>query len=582
MLPKSLRPLFPYLRKYRRTYVLGTVCVFLNNGIWILFPQVIQRAVDGLKNGVTVHKLGIYALALLAVALIKAVFQFLTRWVVIGISREIEFDLRNDLFHHLEKLSYSYYQRTRTGDIMARATNDLNAVRMLLGPAIMYSANTIVFTAGALVFMLSISPKLNVFEFLPLPVESIIFQYFGNRIHERFERIQAMFSDISARAQENFSGARVIKAYVQEEPEITAFEASNREYIARSLKLVRLMGMLWPTLETMLGLAIVLVLWLGGREVLQHRITVGQFIAFNTYMVQLTWPVIALGWVINIFQRGTASMGRINEVLVEKPEIVDGPEVLSRQNVDLRGDIEFRNLNFAYDGHSVLNNINLRIPAGSSLAIVGPTGSGKTTLVNLIPRIYDAAAGSVLIDGRPIRQYPLEVLRRQIGFVPQETFLFSETVRENIAFGTAQATDEEVKIAADAANIAADIEGFPDGYKTVVGERGITLSGGQKQRTAIARAIIRNPRILVLDDALSSVDTQTEDKILNHLRHVMHGRTTVFISHRVSTVRNADQIAVLHGGRIVELGTHAELIERNGYYNDLYNKQLLEEELAEV
>ena len=582
MLPKSLRPLLPYLKKYRRTYVLGTVCVFLNNGIWILFPQVIQRAVDGLKNGVTVHKLGIYALALLAVALIKAVFQFLTRWVVIGISREIEFDLRNDLFQHLEKLSYSYYQRTRTGDIMARATNDLNAVRMLLGPAIMYSANTIVFTAGALVFMLSISPKLTVFAFLPLPVVSIIVQYFGKRIHERFEKIQAMFSDISARAQENFSGARVIKAYVQEEPEITAFEASNREYIARSLKLVRLMGMLWPTLETMLGLAIVLVLWLGGREVLQHRITVGQFIAFNTYMVQLTWPVIALGWVINIFQRGTASMGRINEILVEKPEILDGPEVLSRKNVDLRGDIEFRNLNFAYDGHPVLHDINLRIPAGSSLAIVGPTGSGKTTLVDLIPRIYDAAPGSVLIDGRPIRQYPLEVLRRQIGFVPQETFLFSETVRENIAFGAAKATEEEVKIAADAANIAADIEGFPDGYKTLVGERGITLSGGQKQRTAIARAIIRNPRILVLDDALSSVDTQTEDKILNHLRQVMQGRTTVFISHRVSTVRNADQIAVLHGGRIVELGTHAELIERNGYYNDLYNKQLLEEELAEV
>ena len=582
MLPKSLRPLLPYLRKYRRTYVLGTVCVFLNNGIWILFPQVIQRAVDGLKNGVTVHKLGIYALALLAVALIKAVFQFLTRWVVIGISREIEFDLRNDLFQHLEKLSYSYYQRTRTGDIMARATNDLNAVRMLLGPAIMYSANTIVFTAGALVFMLSISPKLTVFAFLPLPVVSIIVQYFGKRIHERFEKIQAMFSDISARAQENFSGARVIKAYVQEEPEIKAFEASNREYIARSLKLVRLMGMLWPTLETMLGLAIVLVLWLGGREVLQHRITVGQFIAFNTYMVQLTWPVIALGWVINIFQRGTASMGRINEILVEKPEILDGPEVLTQKIVDLRGDIEFRNLNFAYDGHPVLHDINLRIPAGSSLAIVGPTGSGKTTLVNLIPRIYDAAPGSVLIDGRPIREYPLEVLRRQIGFVPQETFLFSETVRENIAFGAAKATEEEVKIAADAANIAADIEGFPDGYKTLVGERGITLSGGQKQRTAIARAIIRNPRILVLDDALSSVDTQTEDKILNHLRQVMQGRTTVFISHRVSTVRNADQIAVLHGGRIVELGTHAELIERNGYYNDLYNKQLLEEELAEV
>jgi ATP-binding cassette, subfamily B, multidrug efflux pump len=582
MLPKSLRPLLPYLKKYRGTYVLGTLCVFLNNGIWILFPQVIQRAIDGLRNGVSREKLGYYALALLGIALIKAIFQFLTRWIVIGISREIEFDLRNDLFQHLERLSYSYYQRTRTGDIMARATNDLNAVRALLGPAIMYSANTIVFTAGALVFMLSISPKLTVFAFLPLPVVSIIVQYFGKRIHERFERIQAMFSEISARAQENFSGARVIKAYVQEEPEIRAFETSNREYIARSLKLVRLMGMLWPTLETMLGMAIVLVLWLGGREVLQHRITVGQFMAFNTYMVQLTWPVIALGWVINIFQRGTASMARINQILVEKSEIEDGPEVRPLEVGNVRGDIEFRHLNFAYNGQPVLHDINLRIPAGSSLAVVGPTGSGKTTLVNLIPRIYDAAPGSVLIDGQPIREYPLAVLRKQIGFVPQETFLFSETVRENIAFGADKATDEEVRNAADAANIAGDIESFPDSYQTMVGERGITLSGGQKQRTAIARAIIRNPRILVLDDALSSVDTQTEDKILNHLRKVMQGRTTVFISHRVSTVRNADQIAVLHGGSIVELGTHEELLECNGYYTDLYNKQLLEEELAEV
>jgi ATP-binding cassette subfamily B protein len=582
MLPKSLRPLLPYLKKYRGTYVLGTLCVFLNNGIWILFPQVIQRAIDGLRNGVSREKLGYYALALLGIALIKAIFQFLTRWIVIGISREIEFDLRNDLFQHLERLSYSYYQRTRTGDIMARATNDLNAVRALLGPAIMYSANTIVFTAGALVFMLSISPKLTVFAFLPLPVVSIIVQYFGKRIHERFERIQAMFSEISARAQENFSGARVIKAYVQEEPEIKAFETSNREYIARSLKLVRLMGMLWPTLETMLGMAIVLVLWLGGREVLQHRITVGQFMAFNTYMVQLTWPVIALGWVINIFQRGTASMARINQILVEKSEIEDGPEVRPLEVGNVRGDIEFRHLNFAYNGQPVLHDINLRIPAGSSLAVVGPTGSGKTTLVNLIPRIYDAAPGSVLIDGQPIREYPLAVLRKQIGFVPQETFLFSETVRENIAFGADKATDEEVRNAADAANIAGDIESFPDSYQTMVGERGITLSGGQKQRTAIARAIIRNPRILVLDDALSSVDTQTEDKILNHLRKVMQGRTTVFISHRVSTVRNADQIAVLHGGSIVELGTHEELLECNGYYTDLYNKQLLEEELAEV
>ena len=591
MLPKSLRPLFPYLRKYRRSYVVGTLCVFLHNGIWILFPLVIRRAVDDLHLGVTRNKLFTYALLLFAVACAKGIFQFLTRWIVIGVSREIEFDLRNDFFRHLESLSYSYYQRTRTGDIMAKATNDLNAVRMLLGPAIMYSANTVVFTVGALAFMLSISPKLTLYAFLPLPVVSITIQYFGKQIHERFEKIQAMFSEISARAQENFSGARVIRAYVQEDAEIAAFETANREYIGRSLKLVRLMGMLWPTLESMLGLAIVLVLWLGGREVLLGRITVGGFVAFNTYMVQLTWPVIALGWVINIFQRGTASMGRINEILTEQPEIVDSPEASAAGRsrtggtpapTQIVGDIEFRNLNFAYNGTPVLHDINLRVLEGSSLAIVGPTGSGKTTLVSLIPRIYDAAPGSVLIDGRPIRGYALETLRRNIGFVPQETFLFSESVRENIAFGVVDAADSSVRSAAQGASIAEDIESFPEQYQTLVGERGITLSGGQKQRTAIARALMRNPRILVLDDALSSVDTHTEDKILNHLREIMQGRTTIFISHRVSTVRNADLIVVLHGGRIVERGTHDELLAKSGYYTDLYNKQLLEEELAEV
>src|SRR5690349_9578831 len=600
---EQLRPLFPYLKKYRASYFLGTICVFFNNGIWILFPLVIRRAINDLNSGsVTTHKLLVHSLSLLAVAGAKGIFQFLTRWIVIGVSREIEFDLRNDLFAHLESLSYGFYQRTRTGDIMARATNDLNAVRMLLGPAIMYSANTIVFTAGALAFMLSISPSLTLYAFLPLPIVSIAIQYFGRRIHERFERIQAMFSDISARAQENFSGVRVIRAYVQEEAEVAGFEKSNREYIARSLKLVRLMGMLWPTLETMLGLAIVLVLWMGGREVIAGQSTVhlvsilhtpttlklygtldvGGFVAFNTYMVQLTWPVIALGWVINIFQRGTASLGRIHQLMQERAEITDESGVAITTSKELTGDIEFRNLNFSYNGVPVLHDINLHIPAGTSLAIVGPTGSGKTTLVNLIPRVYDTAPGSVLIDGKPVRDFALADLRRNIGFVPQETFLFSETIRENIAFGVQNATDQDVRWAADAANIAADIESFPEQYKTIVGERGITLSGGQKQRTAIARALIRNPRILVLDDALSSVDTQTEDKILNHLRVVMKGRTTIFISHRVSTVRNADRIAVLHGGRIVELGTHEELLALNGYYTDLYNKQLLEEELAEV
>jgi len=439
-------------------------------------------------------------------------------------------------------------------------------------------------------------------------------QYFGALIHQRFERIQAKFSDISARAQENFSGARLIRAYAQEESEIALFETENTGYINRSLPLARLMGMLWPTLELMLGFALVIVLWVGGREVLQHRISVGGFVAFTAYMLQLTWPVIALGWVVNIFQRGTASMGRIEEILLQQPTIADsasatgGPSVgpypaLSRDGAPatpIRGEIEFRNLTFAYDrqsklsesqpgvtplssavqpGATVLRNVNLKIPAGSSLAIVGPTGSGKSTLVSLIPRLADAAPGALLIDGRPIREYPLETLRRAIGFVPQETFLFSATIRENIAFGVDDATAEQIRRAAAIANIADDIEGFPEQYETMVGERGLTLSGGQKQRAAIARALIREPRILVLDDALASVDTHTEDQILNGLRQLMHGRTTIFISHRVSTVRNADRIAVLHQGHIVEYGTHDELLALNGYYTALYDKQQLEEEL---
>jgi len=581
---KKLDPLKPYLYKYRIQFFWGGLVLLLNNAIWVFFPQVIGRAINDLNSGVTQHKIVTYSLALVAIALTKGVFQFLMRWILIGISREIEFDLRNDLFRHLESLSYSYYQRTRVGDIMARATNDLNAVRMLLGPAIMYTANTVVFTAGALAFMLKISPRLTMFAFLPLPAASILVQYFGRRIHERFERIQATFSDISARVQENFSGARLVRAYVQEEPEITLFEAANREYIARSLKLVRLIGMLWPTLEMLLGLAIILVLWLGGREVLLHRMDVGEFVAYNTYMVQLTWPVIALGWVINIFQRGTASLGRINEIFSEKPAITDAGVAPDLKNVStIHGDIEFRDLTFAYaGGGEVLSGINLRIPAGTSLAIVGPTGSGKSTLVSLIPRIYDSSVGTVLIDGRNITDFPLSTLRKNIGFVPQETFLFSSSIRDNIAFGTEHSSDEQVEAAAQAASIAQEINAFPQRYGTVVGERGLTLSGGQKQRTAIARALIRNPRILILDDALSSVDTYTEERILNHLREMMQGRTTIFISHRVSTVRAADQIAVLHGGSIVEIGTHEELLSLNGYYADLYNKQLLEEELAKV
>jgi ATP-binding cassette subfamily B multidrug efflux pump len=594
---ERLKPLNPYLRRYWKSLAWGGVSTILYNIIKVLIPAVIGHAVDDLQHGITQQKILYHGLRLLLIAALSAVFLYITRQVIIGASREIEFDLRNDLFSNLERQAPVFYHTHRTGDIMARTTNDLNAVRQLLGPAIMYSANTIVFMAAALPFMYRISPKLTFFAFVPMPAASVLVQYFGNRIHRRFERIQAMFSDISAKAQENFSGARLIRAFAQEEAEIASFETANREYIKRSLHLVRLMAMLWPTLEFVLGLSLMITLLVGGHEVVSHRITVGQFTAFNVYMVQLTWPLIAVGWVVNLFQRGTASIVRIDELLKQQPAIADDPALLqadtsllsSRSAAEgsavstpsLTGEIEFRNLTFAYPNCPVvLHDINLRIPAGSSLAIVGPTGSGKSTLVNLIPRLQDADPGTVLIDDRPIRTFPLQTLRHNIGFVPQETFLFSDTIRHNISFGTPDATSEQIEQAATIAHIATEILEFPRGFDTMVGERGVTLSGGQKQRTSIARAVIRNPRILILDDALASVDTYTEERILSGLRQVMEGRTTIFISHRISTARNADQIAVLVAGRIAELGTHDELLARNGYYTSLFEKQRLEEELS--
>ncbi len=583
---EEFKPLVPYLRRYRREFVWGGLATVCSNAVWIFFPQVIRISIDDLNHGVTGHKILLYASALVALAAAKGFFLFWTRWIIIGISRDIELNLRNDLFSVLETQPPAYYQQHRTGDIMARMTNDLNAVRMLLGPAIMYSANTVLFTLGSLYFLLRISPFLTLVALAPLPLASILVQALGRRIHDRFERIQAMFSDISAQAQENFSGARLVQAFAQEEAQIAAFRESNREYIRRGLRLVQLMAMLWPTLEFLLGLAMIIVLLVGGHEVLSHRITVGDFVAFSTYTVMLTWPMIALGWVVNLVQRGKASVVRIHELLREKPTIDDAGADASLQNVTLDGTLDFVDLHFAYPGEAaapeVLCGITLHVPAGTSLAIVGPTGAGKSTLASLLARLYDAAPGMVRIDGCPVNRYPLDTLRANLGYVPQETFLFSTTIRDNIALGSPTATEQQLLDAAEAAHIRREFEDFPAGFDTMIGERGLTLSGGQKQRSALARALIREPRILILDDALASVDTYTEEQILNGLRRVMQGRTTVLISHRVSTIRHADQIAVLLGGRVAELGTHDELLARGGYYASLFEKQMLEEELATV
>jgi ATP-binding cassette subfamily B protein len=567
------------LAKYRRAFIAGFGCVVLATAISTGGPWVLKYAVDDLSQGLTFDKVRWYGVLLFILAAVGGIFRFLMRRIIVGASRDFEYDLRNDFFAALQRLHLSYFQHHRTGDLMSRATNDLGAVRMMMGPAVMYTASTVLTFAVAIVLMVSIDPWLTLVALVPLPFVTVVVKYFGTAIHNRFEKIQEQLSDISAIAQESLAGVRVVRAYGQEAFEIDRFRSANLEYVQRNRALIRLQGFYFPSMGLLMGIGALLVLWLGSRRVVAGQMTLGELVAFNAYLTMLGWPMIAFGWVSNLLQRGTASWKRLLDVLDVEPLVSDAEA--NDAITSIEGEVEFRNLTFSFGDALVLRGVSFKVPKGTTTAIVGATGSGKSTVLSLLPRLHEPPAGAVLIDGVDVRHIPLNVLRGAIGFVNQEPFLFSTTLAENIAFGARanQADRERIAEAASIARLDKDLAQFPQGYDTSVGERGITLSGGQKQRAAIARALVIDPKILILDDALSAVDTHTEEEILERLSVVMSQRTTIIVSHRVSTIRGADQIVVLHDGRVAERGTHEELIRRGGFYADLYRKQLLEEEL---
>lgn len=581
---KILKPLYklkPYILTYKKSFILGLSLVVISNVLYSILPKVLQLAIDKIQAGVSQRQLLCFALLVVVITVLYSGIRFWMRLILFGVARKIENQMRNDFVRHLQKLSLRFFIKNSTGDLMARATNDIPSVAMTIGRGLMFFFSNVIVFVVVIVMMIVTDAKLTLLALIPFPLVFVVVYWSMGFFFRTFEKIQNLFGDISTRAQENFAGVRVVKAYVQEDHEIETFDKLNRNYLSENLRLAMGRGLMGASMEILFGTAYLILLWIGGNQVIGDRISIGDFVAFTVWIGMLAWPIISFGWIINLVQRASASMVRINKIMNWDPEIQDCEEC-DNMIETISGNIEFRDVSFSYDGQPVLKNINFKIKSGTTLALVGPTGSGKTSFINLIPRLYDCPSGTVLIDGRDVRSIPLKVLRREIGYVPQETFLFSESIAENISFGVEDPLKEDIDWAAEISTIKEDLLSFPDQYQTLIGERGVNLSGGQKQRTAISRALLRKPKILILDDALSSVDTYTEEKILQRLQKNYFDQTNIIISHRISSVKHADLILVLQNGKIIERGNHKSLLKEQGFYAELYKQQLLETALEEM